>query len=153
MKVQYLPSYKKEWERLTYKHTDDSGFDLRACIEEPLILKPGEFKLISTGIKIEFMTSNKSDFDYELQIRARSGLASKYGIGVVNGPGTIDFGYRGEIKTPLINFGKEDYIIQPGERIAQAVVCPIIHVLIEETSQVLENTTRGSGGFGSTGTK
>lgn len=153
IKVQYLPSYKKEWDRLSYKHLDDSGFDLRACISEPITLKPGEFKLISTGIKIEFITDNTSEFNYELQIRARSGLASKYGIGIVNAPGTIDFGYRGEIKATIINFSSENYTIQPGERIAQAIVCPVIQAVIEETEAVCENTTRGSDGFGSTGYK
>lgn len=153
MKVEYLPCYRKEWERLTYKHIDDSGFDLRACVDSPITLKSGEIALISTGIKIELISLEQTGFFYELQIRARSGLASKYGIGVVNAPGTIDFGYRGEIKTPLINLGKEDFIIQPGDRIAQAVICPVIQAIIEEVDSVQENTTRGNGGFGSTGSK
>ena len=89
---------------------------------------------------------------YEIQTRPRSGLAAKNGISIVNAPGTIDYGYRGELKTILINLGTEDFIVQPGDRIAQAVVCPIIHPEII-SGTVIDDTTRGSDGFGSTGAK
>ncbi|MBQ8251349.1 MAG: dUTP diphosphatase [Alphaproteobacteria bacterium] len=153
IKIEYLPSYKKEWERLNYKHTGDAGFDLRAAIEEPITLQPNEFKLISTGIKMEMIPDKTLPFNFEMQIRPRSGLAAKFGIGIINSPGTVDFFYRGEIKTPLINLSNQPFTINPGERIAQAVICPVIQAVIEETSKVEENTDRGSGGFGSTGTK
>ncbi len=151
IKIEYLPSYNKEWDKLSYKHLGDAGFDLRAAIEEAITLKPGEFKLISCGIKMEMIPQNDLPFNYELQIRPRSGLAAKHGIGIINSPGTVDFFYRGEIKTPLINLSNQEFIINPGDRIAQAVICPVIQAQIEETDKIEENTSRGSGGFGSTG--
>lgn len=153
IKIEYLPNYKKEWEKLAYKHTGDAGFDLRAAIEEPIILQPNEFKLISTGIKMEMIPNTDLPFNFEMQIRPRSGLAAKSGIGIINSPGTVDFYYRGEIKTPLINLSDKPFTINPGERIAQAVICPVIQAIIEETEKVSEDTDRGAGGFGSTGTK
>ncbi len=153
IKIEYLPSFKKEWERLNYKHQGDAGFDLRAAIEEPIVLEPNEFKLISTGIKMEMIPDPALPFNFEMQIRPRSGLAAKFGIGIINSPGTVDFLYRGEIKTPLINLSNKPFTINPGERIAQAVICPVIQAIIEETDKVEENTDRGAGGFGSTGTK
>ena len=153
IKIEYLPSYKKEWEPLNYKHPGDAGFDLRAAIDEPITLQPNEFKLISTGIKMEMIPDPNLPFNFEMQIRPRSGLAAKFGIGIINSPGTVDFFYRGEIKTPLINLSSQPFTINPGERIAQAVICPVIQAVIEETEKVLENTDRGAGGFGSTGTK
>lgn len=151
IKIEYLPSYNKEWDKLSYKHLGDAGFDLRAAIEEAITLKPGEFKLVSCGIKMEMIPQNDLPFNYELQIRPRSGLAAKHGIGIINSPGTVDFFYRGEIKTPLINLSNQEFIINPGDRIAQAVICPVIQAQIEETDKIEENTSRGSGGFGSTG--
>ena len=151
IKIEYLPSYKKEWDRLAYKHPGDSGFDLRAAIDEPVTLAPNEFKLISTGIKMEMLPGENTPFNYELQIRPRSGLAAKSGIGIINSPGTVDFYYRGEIKTPLINLSDKPFTIEPGERIAQAVICPVLQAVIEETDTINEDTSRGSGGFGSTG--
>lgn len=151
IKIEYLPSYKKEWDRLNYKHKGDSGFDLRAAIDEPITLAPNEFKLISTGIKMEMIPEENTPFNYELQIRPRSGLAAKSGIGIINSPGTVDFYYRGEIKTPLINLSDKPFTIEPGERIAQAVICPVLQAVIEETDRIEENTSRGAGGFGSTG--
>ncbi len=152
LKVAYLPDYKSDWPRLSYKYNDDSGFDLRAAIPEPITLHPGEFKLIPCGVCFEFIKDANDPFLYEMQIRARSGLAAKKGIGVVNAPGTVDFGYRGEVKTPLINFSNEDFIIEPGERIVQAVICPIVQATFEQVDEVTESA-RGAGGFGSTGTK
>ena len=138
---------------MTYKHADDSGFDLRAAIPEPIVLHPGEYRLIDNGIKIEFQGPFPLDdsFTYEIQVRPRSGLAAKYGIGVTNTPGTVDFGYRGELKTNLVNLGTEDFVINPGDRIAQAVVCPVIKAEITAIQAVSAETSRGAGGFGSTG--
>ena len=110
-------------------------------------MKPGTHALIPNGIKLKI--EGESNL-WEIQTRPRSGLAAKNGISIVNAPGTIDYGYRGELKTILINLGTEDFVIQPGDRIAQAVVCPIAHPEIV-TGTVAEDTTRGAGGFGSTG--
>ena len=153
--VEYLDNYDKNWGELGYKHSDDSGFDLRAAIPEPIILKPGEHRLIDNGIKIEFKGPFPLDdnFIYEIQVRPRSGLAAKFGICITNTPGTVDFGYRGELKTNLINLGQEDFIISPGDRIAQAVVCPVLKAQIIAVKAVNQSTDRGAGGFGSTGRK
>jgi dUTP pyrophosphatase len=151
--IEYLENYDSNWGDLGYKHTDDSGFDLRAAIAEPIILKAGKHVIIPNGIKIEFDGEFPfgSDIGYEIQVRPRSGLAAKNGISVVNTPGTVDFGYRGELKTILINLGQEDVTIAPGDRIAQAVVCPVLHPKIIKVNGVNTDTSRGGGGFGSTG--
>jgi dUTP pyrophosphatase len=127
-----------------YETSGSSGMDLQAYISEEIILKPGERKLIPTGLSIAIPEN------LEIQIRPRSGIAYKKGISVVNTPGTIDSDYRGEIKVLLINLGKEDFIIKKFERIAQMVVCPITKVVLSETND-LPDTIRGEGGFGSTG--
>ena len=111
---------------------------------ENIILKPGERKLIRTGIAFEI------EYGYEIQIRPRSGLAFKYGITVLNTPGTIDSDYRGEIKVLLINHSNQSFEIKKGDRIAQAIVTPIIQAKIVEVKE-LSNTKRGNKGFGSTG--
>ncbi len=147
--IEYLENYQPEWEKLTYKHADDSGFDLRAAISEPMVVKAGTHALIPNGVKMQL---TDCDSNWEIQTRPRSGLAAKFGISIVNSPGTIDYGYRGELKTILINVGKEDFIINPGDRIAQAVVCPVAHPEMVE-GKVEDNSTRGTGGFGSTGKK
>ena len=118
--------------------------DLRACLKDPLCLKPGERSLIPTGLFIELPSG------YEAQIRARSGLAIKYGIGLVNGVGTIDSDYRGEIQVPLINWGREDFLIRDGDRIAQMVVASYERVFWQPAEELGE-TDRGGGGFGHTG--
>ncbi|PKM50636.1 MAG: dUTP diphosphatase [Firmicutes bacterium HGW-Firmicutes-7] len=127
-----------------YMSEQAAGMDLYACVEEDEILHKGEIKLIGTGIKIALPEG------YEAQIRPRSGLALKYGITLVNAPGTIDADYRGEIKIIMLNVGKEDFIIKRGERIAQMVINKIeqIHWEVVET---LEESIRGAGGFGHTG--
>ena len=127
-----------------YETSGSSGMDSQAYISEEIILKPGERKLIPTGLSVAIPEN------LEIQIRPRSGLAYKKGISVVNTPGTIDSDYRGEIKVLLINLGKEDFIIKKFERIAQMVVCPITKVVLSETND-LPDTIRGEGGFGSTG--
>jgi dUTP pyrophosphatase len=123
-----------------------AGMDLRASIAQPIVLKPLERALISTGIYIEL------PFGYEAQIRPRSGLAIKHGIGIVNAPGTIDADYRGEIRVILVNLSHEDFVINDGERICQMVIAQ--HATVEwEQVDSLEQTERGVGGFGHTGKK
>lgn len=127
-----------------YATKDSAGMDIRAFLNEPVTIKSGEYKLIPTGIYLEIPVG------YEIQIRARSGLAIKSGIGLINGIGTIDADYRGEIGVGLINFSKEDFTVNNGDRIAQMVLNKfesIDFVLDEELSE----TERGTGGFGSTG--
>jgi dUTP pyrophosphatase len=125
-----------------YQTEEAAGFDLHSI--EDVILKPNERRLISTGLAFEI------ERGYEIQIRPRSGLAFKHGITVLNSPGTIDSDYRGEIKVLLINLGEEDFEIKEGDRIAQAVIAPVIQASFEEVD-TLSETKRGSGGFGSTG--
>jgi dUTP pyrophosphatase len=130
-----------------YAKVGDSGFDLRAFISEPITLKPLERKLIPTGLKFE-LTPNT-----ELQVRPRSGMALKYGISVLNTPGTVDEGYRGDVGVIVVNLSNEVYIIQPGERIAQGVIMNVVGQSISELVKTnnLSETERGSNGFGSTG--
>ena len=130
-----------------YAKEGDSGFDLRA--DESGLLKPMERKLVSTGLYFELPDG------YELQIRPRSGLAYKKGITVLNSPGTVDTGYRGEIKVLLINLSNEDFNWEKGERIAQGVISPRVSTDYGELVEVKEvnKSERGEGGFGSTGTK
>jgi dUTP pyrophosphatase len=118
--------------------------DVHAGIEEPIILKPGEVKLVPTNLSVEIPAG------FEIQVRPRSGLAAKQSIGILNSPGTIDSDYRGEIKIMLINFGKKDFITKPGERIAQLIVSRVYNAQLTEVKE-LNNTTRGEGGFGHTG--
>ncbi|OFK81026.1 deoxyuridine 5'-triphosphate nucleotidohydrolase [Anaerosphaera sp. HMSC064C01] len=129
-----------------YQTENSAGVDIRASLDEDLVLKAGEFKLVSTGIFLEIPSS------YEVQIRARSGLSIKHGIGLVNGIGTIDSDYRGEIKVPLINFSKEDFTIENGMRIAQMVLSKYEKINFEEVDE-LSDSERQDGGFGSTGVK
>lgn len=128
----------------SYQTPDSAGMDLMADIIEPVLIKKGERRLIPTGLSIELPCG------YEAQIRARSGLALKKGIGLVNAPGTIDADYRGEVGIILINWGDEDFEIKKGDRIAQMVIAPVTQVQIVESTQLTE-TERSSGGFGSTG--
>lgn len=125
-----------------YQTEEASGFDLHSI--EDIILKPNERKLIGTGLAFEIPKG------YEIQIRPRSGLAYKYGISVLNSPGTIDSDYRGEIKVLLINHSDTDFEIKIGERIAQGVIQEVIQAKFEEVEE-LNKTARGAGGFGSTG--
>ena len=145
--VHYLENYAPDWERLHFAKEGDSGLDLRAAISETILLKAGERIVIPNGIQVEMKAETT---DFEIQIRPRSGLAAKKGLIVVNTPGTIDWGYRGEIMTILLNTGKEDIEIHPGDRISQAVICPIVRPEIIEVDAVSQ-TQRGSGGFGSSG--
>lgn len=130
----------------TYATDGASGMDLRAFIDEPVILKPMERRLIPTGLFVQIPEG------YEGQVRARSGLAIKHGIGLVNSIGTIDSDYRGELKIPVINFGNESFTINNGERIAQLVIASYERVAPIMVSD-LDETDRGEGGFGHTGVK
>ena len=127
-----------------YKTEGSSGMDLSAAIEEPITLKSLERYLIPTGIKTEI------PLGYEIQVRARSGLSIKHGITLINAVGTVDSDYRGEHCVPMVNLSSEPYTIQPGERIAQMVVCKVEHCEISVVDE-LQDTARGAGGFGSTG--
>ena len=129
-----------------YETPGSSGMDLAAYVEAVIIINPCDKALIPTGFSLSIPQG------YEVQIRPRSGLAAKKGITVLNTPGTIDSDYRGEIKVILINLSKDKFTIKNGDRIAQMVVCPVIQARLEEV-QELSDTARGTGGFGSTGTK
>lgn len=125
-----------------YAHKGDAGLDLFSV--DKLIIKPMERKLVPTGIKIQLPENT------EAQVRPRSGLALKYGMTLLNTPGTIDEGYRGEIKVLMINLGQEPFLVEEGMKIAQMVIKPVEQVVVEETDK-LSTTERGQGGFGSTG--
>ena len=128
-----------------YETDGSSGLDLAANIENKVKIEPGKTAIIPTGISVSI------PLNYEIQIRPRSGLAAKNQISVLNTPGTIDADYRGEIKVILINLGESPFVVEKGMRIAQMVLCPIVKAKLKEV-QNLEDTVRGSGGFGSTGT-
>ena len=132
-----LPAYATE---------QSAGMDLQAAIDAPVSLAPGERKLIPTGLAIALPDG------YEAQIRPRSGLALKHGIGLVNSPGTIDADYRGEIGIIMVNYGQEAFVIERGMRIAQMVIAAYSRATFSEVIE-LPNSARGAGGFGSTGTK
>ena len=123
-----------------------SGFDLRAALPETAVLGPGERLLVPTGLILEIPAG------WEGQVRPRSGLALRHGIGVVNAPGTIDSDYRGEVAVILINLGAEPVPIQRGDRIAQLVIAPVARVDWEE-AESLDESERGAGGFGSSGVR
>lgn len=130
-----LPAYETE---------ASAGLDLRADLSEPVVLRPMERKLIPTGLFIELPVG------YEAQIRPRSGLALKYGISILNSPGTIDADYRGELKILLVNFSTEDFEVRNGDRIAQMVISRHEQIKWDEVD-VLTETIRGEGGYGHTG--
>jgi dUTP pyrophosphatase len=131
-----------------YETALSAGMDVRAAVPEgePITLKPGERCLAPTGLTVALPAG------YEMQVRPRSGLALKHGITCLNTPGTIDADYRGEVKIILINLGQEPFVINRGERIAQLVIAPVTQG-IWESVEVLSETARGAGGFGSTGRK
>ncbi|MCA8935418.1 MAG: dUTP diphosphatase [Planctomycetes bacterium] len=128
----------------TYQTEHAAGADVHAALESPVLLQPGKWELIPTGFCYEIPPS------YEMQVRPRSGLAFKHGVTVLNAPGTIDADYRGELKVLLINHGPEPFEIQRGERIAQIIIAPVTTADFKEV-EMLSDTTRGQGGFGSTG--
>lgn len=130
-----LPAYQSE---------GAAGLDLCAAIREPFTLEPGARRLIPTGLALAIPSG------YEGQVRPRSGLALRYGIGIVNSPGTIDADFRGEVAIVLVNHGQAPFVIEPLGRIAQLVISPVARVAVELTD-ALDDTARGAGGYGSTG--
>ena len=136
----------RENAKIPFRATAGSaGMDLYACIDEPLTLGGGEKAVIPTGIAIELPSAELAAFVF-----ARSGLAIKHGIGLLNSVGVIDSDYRGEVMVGVINQFRESYTIQPGERIAQMVIMPVSMMPVREVTE-LDDTVRGAGGFGSTG--
>ncbi len=135
---------KSGFELPSYETEQSAGMDIRANIDEPIVLGSLERAMIPTGLYIALPKG------YEAQVRPRSGLAAKYGISVCNTPGTIDADYRGEIKIILVNLSKNDFVINRGERIAQMVIKKYEQAELIEV-EVLDKTERGEGGFGSTG--
>lgn len=129
-----------------YQTEGASGMDLCAYIEEPLTLKPMERRLVPTGLKMELPKG------YEAQVRPRSGMSIKHGITLINCVGTVDEDYRGEICVPVVNLSSEQYTINNGDRIAQMVIAPVTKAVVEVCDD-LSTTSRGAGGFGSTGYK
>jgi dUTP pyrophosphatase len=132
-----LPSYETEY---------SAGMDLRAAISDTVTIKAGERDIIPTGFIMAIPVG------FEGQVRPRSGLAFKHGVTLTNSPGTIDADYRGEVKVLLINHGDQDFVISRGDRIAQLLITPVVQADCEEVDS-LDETTRGAGGFGSTGVK
>jgi dUTP pyrophosphatase len=128
----------------SYQSDGSSGLDLRAAVDKELTLQPGDIRLIPTGLSISLPNG------YEAQIRPRSGLALRYGLGFVNAPGTIDADYRGEIGVIAINWGRESLTIRRGDRIAQIVISKVFRATVEEADE-LDPTKRGEGGFGHSG--
>ena len=137
---------KSRYPSPAYATPYSAGVDLKANIDEPVTLGMLERTMIPTGLFIQLPEG------YEAQVRPRSGLAAKHGLSVTNSPGTIDSDYRGEVCVLLVNLSKDPFTIEPGERIAQMVIARHEHVEWEEVDQ-LDDSTRGTGGFGSTGTK
>ena len=129
-----------------YATSQSAGMDLRADIQEAITLSPMDRQVIPTGLRIALPAG------FEAQVRPRSGLALKHGVTVLNSPGTIDADYRGELKVLLVNLSREDFVINPGERIAQLVIAR--HEVAQwETVEKLDETERGEGGYGHTGVK
>lgn len=126
-----------------YATEGSAGADLRAALSAPLVLAPGERGLVPTGIRLSIPRG------YEGQVRPRSGLALKHGVTLLNAPGTIDSDYRGEVGVILVNHGSSEYVVQPGDRVAQLLITPVAQA--EFFAEDLTDTSRGSGGFGSTG--
>ena len=141
-----IKRFSKEIPLPKYETSGSSGMDLAANLKSEISIESGKTAIIPTGISLSIPKG------FEIQIRPRSGLAAKNRISVLNTPGTIDADYRGEIKVILINLGSETFIVEKGLRIAQMVVCPVVKAKFEEVTE-LNETKRGRGGFGSTGTK
>ncbi|MBM3477522.1 MAG: dUTP diphosphatase [Armatimonadetes bacterium] len=127
-----------------YASPGSAGMDLRAAVTEPVTLAPGEIKLITTGLRIALPPG------FEAQVRPRSGLALKHGITIPNAPGTIDSDYRGVVQVILANIGREPFVIERGDRIAQMVIAPVTQAELRPVRRV-DDTERGEGGFGSSG--
>ena len=146
IKIQHITDKFKDILLPEYATEGSSGLDLRAAVETEMKIEKGKIGLVPTNLKVEI------PLGYEIQIRPRSGLAAKNGIGVLNSPGTIDSDYRGEIKVILFNFSEEDFIIKRGDRIAQMIVAKVYRADLIITDE-LNESKRGDGGFGHTGKK
>ncbi len=148
-KILYLSDYDKSWGPMTYAHPTDTGFDIRACNVEDVIVAPNSRVIIPAGFKI------MPQEGFALQIRARSGNALRLGLSMPNGVGTIDNGYLGEVGVLIVNVGNEPFTITRGMKIAQGVVEPVYQFEFDEvfSEEDLGSSERGEGGFGSTGTK
>jgi dUTP pyrophosphatase len=127
-----------------YQTEHAAGLDVYAAVSEPLTIPPGKVVAVPTGVRLEIPPG------YEAQVRPRSGLALRHGIGIPNGPGTIDADYRGELQVLLINFGSEPYVVQRGDRVAQLVFASVARVSLT-VAEELQDTARGDGGFGHSG--
>jgi dUTP pyrophosphatase len=127
-----------------YQTDHAAGLDLHACLEAPVTLAPGDIGLIPCGFAMAI------PHGFEGSVRPRSGLATKHGISMPNAPGTVDSDYRGEMKVPLINLGREPFTVEHGMRVAQMVIAPVARATVTEVAE-LDSTVRGHGGFGSTG--
>jgi dUTP pyrophosphatase len=127
-----------------YETEGASGMDIRAAIDDEFVIKSGSFGLVPTNLSVEIPKG------YEIQVRGRSGLAARNGIGILNAPGTIDSDYRGEIKIILFNFGTQDFVIRRGDRIAQLILSKVSYAKWETTEKI-SKSKRGKGGFGHTG--
>lgn len=143
VKIKRLPS-AADLPSPTRMTAEAAGFDLPAAVAEPIVLQPGEIRVVPCGFSMALPPG------YEAQVRPRSGLASRHGVTLVNTPGTIDSDYRGEVMVPLINLGRSEFVVERGMRIAQMVVLPVPAVRLVEVDE-LDATERGGGGFGHTG--
>jgi len=128
----------------SYQSKQAAGMDLYSANEDPITIGSGEIAMIPLGFAMALPNN------YEAQVRPRSGLGSKFGVTLPNSPGTIDADYRGEVSVPLINHGREPFVIEPNMRIAQMIIAPVVQASFEVVEE-LDETPRGSGGFGSTG--
>lgn len=146
IKIQHIEKKFLDIPLPEYATDGSSGLDIRAAIEHDLVIEKGKVGLIPTNLRVEIPEG------YEIQVRPRSGLAAKNGIGILNSPGTIDSDYRGEIKIILFNFGEENFVIKRGDRIAQMVLSKIYRAELKLTDD-LNSSNRGAGGFGHTGNK
>ena len=144
VKIQRISDKFDDIEIPVYSTEGSAGMDIRAAIETEIIIQPGSIELIPTNLKVEIPEG------FEVQVRPRSGLAVKHGIGVLNSPGTIDSDYRGEVKIILFNFSKTSFSIKRGERIAQIVLSKVYKIEFDEVKE-LNHSLRGEGGFGHTG--
>lgn len=139
-----IPSEERDLTLPAYETDGSAGMDIRAAVTRDTVIEPGEIALIATGFAVAIPRG------FEIQIRPRSGLAVRHGITLINSPGTIDSDYRGEVKVPLINHGKDPYTVTRGARIAQMIVAAVVRAVLVEVDE-LDSTVRGAGGFGHTG--
>jgi dUTP pyrophosphatase len=139
-----VPELERDLQLPSYESAGAAGMDVRAAVRVELVIEPGAIALVPTGFAVSLPTG------YELQVRPRSGLAVKYGLTLVNSPGTIDSDYRGEVKIALINLGRNPFIVHRGDRIAQLVLAPVTRAKLDEVA-TLDPTARAAGGFGHSG--